>query len=161
MIITQAIPGFSNYGITQNGEVYSFRGGRFKKCNFITDRDGYMRFMLYRDDGKRKTMSAHRLSYSSFVGELITGMTIDHLDGNKKNNRPHNLEQVSSVENAKRFYERNNVIAHNRKLTIEQANQARGLRASGKSYQKIADIYGVHWSTIHAIVNKNYYKEAP
>ena len=161
MIITHSIPNFSNYGVTKNGEVYSFRKGKFKKCNQISDRDGYIRFMLYRDDNKRKTMAAHRLVYSALVEPLKEGMTIDHLDSVKTNNHFTNLEQVSSVENAKRHYIRHNVIAHNRKLSIGQANEARCLRLTGMSFQKIADKYSVHWSTIHAIVNKNYYKEAP
>lgn len=159
MIITHNIPNFSGYGITQNGDVYSFRKSKFKKCNYFTDRDGYQRFMLYRDDGKRKTMAKHRLVYSALINDLGSGMTVDHLDGDKRNNSPENLEQVSFIENAKRFYIQNNVVAHNRKLSIDQASEARSLRILGMSYQKIADKYGVHWSTIHAIVNKNYYKE--
>ena len=47
-------------------------------------------------------MLSHRWAYRRFVGELIDGLTIDHLCRNTKCCNPEHLEQVTLQENLKR-----------------------------------------------------------
>lgn len=46
------------------------------------------------------TVSAHRLAYETFVGEIPKGMTIDHLCRNKLCLNPEHLEAVTQKENS-------------------------------------------------------------
>lgn len=50
---------------------------------------------------KGKNHKVHRLVAQTYLGD-ITNMTIDHLDGNRRNNKLSNLEIVSMEENLKR-----------------------------------------------------------
>ena len=51
---------------------------------------------------KSQMVFAHRYSYSVFVGDLIEGLTIDHLCSNRKCVNPEHLEQVTQQENVSR-----------------------------------------------------------
>jgi hypothetical protein len=52
-------------------------------------------------DGE-KSVSAHRLSYETFVGPIPDGMHIDHLCRNRSCIKPSHLDVVTNAENAKR-----------------------------------------------------------
>lgn len=47
----------------------------------------------------RKTHYVHRLVCEAFIGAIPNGMTVNHKDGNKANNRASNLEVVTYSEN--------------------------------------------------------------
>lgn len=59
-----------------------------------TDKDGYRRISL-----NRKHYLVHRLVYALFVGELVEGLVVCHIDGTQTNNAPSNLLQASQKEN--------------------------------------------------------------
>ena len=60
-------------------------------------------FMLH---GKRKKYMVHRLVAAEFVPGHFEGASVDHLDGNKLNNRADNLEWVTLSENTRRQWGR-------------------------------------------------------
>ena len=60
---------------------------------------------------KGKTHTIHRLVYDSFFG-LISGLEINHIDGNPSNNRLDNLEQVTASENVLHAYRKLNRNPH-------------------------------------------------
>jgi hypothetical protein len=160
MIISLTIPEFSRYSVTETGEVYQKRGKTFKRVNSFFDRDGYERVMIYNNKKQRKTMAVHRAVFSAFTKELAPGLCIDHLDGNRKNNFIDNLEQVTFEENIRRGAAARPKPSPNRKLSPEQVLDVFTKREKGFSYQKIADDYGMHWSSIYEIIKGNHYKEA-
>lgn len=81
--------------ITQNVEVDS------KGCWIwqlkSKDRSGYGRIKL-----NYKTLMAHRVSYEAFVGEIPTGLQIDHLCRVTSCVNPEHLEPVTAKENLHR-----------------------------------------------------------
>lgn len=54
-------------------------------------------------DGERKRIFVHRLVCEAFHGPIPDGdYTVDHLDGDRINNAPENLEWVTRAENSRR-----------------------------------------------------------
>ncbi len=84
----------SNYGISTDGEVYSFKTNRVLKGSI---RNGYIRHSITFNDGEVRRLSAHRLVYETYIGQ-INGI-IDHIDGNKANNSLSNLRDISQSDN--------------------------------------------------------------
>lgn len=85
-------------------EIYVSNLGRVKntKTNKIvkgtTRTDGYhqTRLQVYNNG---KSILTHRLVWLTFVGEIEEGMVINHINGDKSDNRLENLEKVSHQEN--------------------------------------------------------------
>ena len=63
------------------------------------ERNGYIRVTI---DGI--PYSAHRLIWESFNGKITKNYVIDHIDGNRKNNRLANLRMVKQSENVENAY---------------------------------------------------------
>ena len=54
--------------------------------------------------GRVSTKSVHRLVMIAFVGEDVNRTQVNHVDGNKLNNRLDNLEWVNSSENIQHYH---------------------------------------------------------
>src|SRR5690554_6953141 len=96
------IPNFSGYMACENGHIYSMnykRTGQMRRLKPASDPGGYLRTMLKRDDGKYVTVKVHQVILWAFVGKMEDGMTVNHIDGNKKNNSLQNLEYCTRSEN--------------------------------------------------------------
>lgn len=85
---TEIILDFPNYGITDSGEVVSFRTGRLKTKSFNTD---CYEVCLY-NNRERKWFFVERLVMDAFVGP--SELEIKHINGIKTDNRLENLEYV-------------------------------------------------------------------
>src|SRR5665213_1405136 len=59
------------------------------------DTSGYQ-MMRFRKDGERKMVRVHRVVAETFMG--VSDLTIDHVNGDKIDNRLSNLEYVSKKE---------------------------------------------------------------
>lgn len=54
------------------------------------------------DRQSKKRFAVHRLVYSVFIGELIDGLCIDHIDNNQSNNNLNNLQQITQLQNVRK-----------------------------------------------------------
>ena len=66
-------------------------------------------------DGKLYYRTIHRLVYETYVGPIKPGMTIDHINEDRNDNRSENLEQVSKSENTKRYIKNHHIESVNKK----------------------------------------------
>jgi hypothetical protein len=124
------------------------------------DRDGYLVLHLSRR-GKKKYVHIHRLVAISFIGSPPPGdYTVNHKNGNKKDNRPQNLEWVTRRENDRHARD---VLGMARlgeghgmsKLTKEQVKEIRALYKTGTYTQTgLGRIFDVTNSAIWRIVHR-------
>ena len=98
---------FPNYRINKHGEIFS----RYKfKTSIVSDEwrpvkhvldkgTGYFLVTLVHE-GKRKNQFIHRLLAQHFIPNPGNKKQVNHIDGNKQNNKLVNLEWVTPKENA-------------------------------------------------------------
>jgi hypothetical protein len=93
------IPGFSLYVISKDGKVLNKISGNFLSGSI--NPAGYHNYRLLGDNGKTLTWGLHRLLGFVFKnpGLDITDLVVNHLDGNKANNKLGNLEWTTHLGN--------------------------------------------------------------
>lgn len=112
-----------------------------------------------------KSYRVHRFVMECLLGrEIKEGYVINHIDGDKTNNLPSNLEEITYSENTIHAYE--NKLANGKKgeensqskLTEDEAKKIPELRANGMSVRHIAELYGVSVKTIYSILSGKRWK---
>lgn len=88
------IPGFSEYLIDKKGNV--FRNN--KKIKPLNCQMGYLKIHLWKN-GKMKNARIHRLMGLVFLNVKSKQQQINHIDGNKCNNKLENLEVCTAKQN--------------------------------------------------------------
>ena len=94
-----------DYHVRDNGTVWG-KARYGEKWEQKGSRDWHGYYCLNYRHGSSCKLSIARIVYRKFNGKIEPEMTIDHVDGDKGNNRPENLEQVTHQENIRRYYER-------------------------------------------------------
>jgi hypothetical protein len=94
----KAIPGFPNYSITEDGNVWSHNYNRWIKGH--KNWAGYIRVTLS-NNGKAKAYSVHRLVAITYIENLYNKEYINHINGIKDDNRVSNLEWSTPTENTR------------------------------------------------------------
>ena len=116
---------------------------------------------------KDRTMRVHRLVAEAFIPNPDNKDTVNHIDGNKQNNRVSNLEWVDRTEQMLHAYDlglktsRVGSANSNAKLTDEQVREIRKLYVPySKQFGTVAlaKKYGVTNRVIGLIVNGKAYK---
>lgn len=102
-------------------------------------------------DGKRKKFLVHRLVGRAFVPGYKDGLTINHINGVKTDNRPENLEWVTLAQNTKLQWETGLASGQPRKLTSGKVRIIRELIKLGVSPNKIAVLADVNPTLIYLI----------
>lgn len=89
------VEGFSQYYVSNFGRIRSHRRiGSGKIIKQTVDKKGYCRAQIYDGDSSCKRVLVHRIVAMAFVHNPNRDINkeINHLDGNKQNNLPGNLE---------------------------------------------------------------------
>lgn len=115
-------------------------------------KSGYLEVAVMQDS-KRIKAAVHRLVGIAFVPGFAEGLSINHIDGDKLNNRADNLEWVSLARNTQHQWECGLVDLRGEnqpgsKLTSKQVVYIRRLLSQGIPAHTLAVIAGVSDSTI-------------
>lgn len=104
----------------------------------------------------------HRLVAAAFLPNPENKPYVNHIDGQKLNNTPLNLEWVTGEENRAHAKETGLTARGERagktKLTESEVRQLRKLRAEGMSGPKLGAKFGIHVSSVYAILNGRNWK---
>lgn len=136
--IWKDIPGYEGYyQVSNTGKVKSLErisvrnNGKSEdvKChlrermlNIQTQAQGYSQVVLSKN-GSRKTFRLHALVAKLFVENPFKKKYINHIDGNKKNNKASNLEWVTAKENMAHAYKTGLINHYKRKvLQLDENN---------------------------------------
>lgn len=155
-----------NYEISTEGEVRRKETGKILKPKI--DKHGYLEVGLSLGArGKRKMALVHRLVAQAFVPNPYDKPEVNHMDGNKQNNKYTNLEWVTAKEN--QDHARKNGLkpddhgsnSINSKLTDMQILYCRMVYTPrDKQYgaEALAKRFGVSKSTMHYVLHNVTYK---
>lgn len=96
------IEGYSDYFISDKGEVFSTKYGPLKKLKPRDFGSGYVGVTLC-NKGHYKQIKVHRLVAQTFIPNPDNKPCVNHKDGNKQNNCIDNLEWSTHKENNQYF----------------------------------------------------------
>lgn len=94
--IFRTIPGYKRYSISNLGRLKLIDGSISKVKPRI---DGYTRLTITNDSGEYKDISFHILVAKTWIENKEDKPYVNHIDGNRSNNRVSNLEWVTPSEN--------------------------------------------------------------
>jgi hypothetical protein len=147
------------YTITSDGEIYSDNSGKMRTRNRAGTE--YQIINLSTIDGKKKTFRLHRLVMLAFEPiDNASELEVNHIDGNKRNNRLENLEWCTASENQTHAFEnelqkpRKGEKSNFAKLTAVDIKEIFRLKSKGLTQKEIAEKMGCTRSNISYILNK-------
>lgn len=135
-----------------NGRGYDPIAPKRAECRL---KNGYLGLPMWLA-GKQFLALAHRVVWTVQMGEIPAGMDINHLDGNKTNNNPKNLEVATRSQNHRHAYLtglRSRPKSIPAPILDEIRNQAQELRVAGLTYLQIANQLQVSQTTAFRAVN--------
>ena len=91
-------PVFSNYAANKNGKVINVKTGRI--IRMADNGIGYLRFVICdKKLGRPKAYLQHRFVFEVFNGKIPPHLEIDHINGDKTDNRNKNLQLLTHKQN--------------------------------------------------------------
>lgn len=144
-----------DYVVYNDGTIFSLQNKMFMTA---INYNGYLSVKM---GGKLE--SIHRLVGELFIPNPHNKKEINHIDGNKENNKVENLEWVSSSENIQHKIHQlgkdhrgsKNGMA---KLTLEQVDKIKILYQAGYTQKKLGEMFDISQGKISNVVNGRSYK---
>jgi len=158
------IPNFSRYLASNYGRILSlnYKNSGANKLINPTATDGYLQSMFLSDEGKYQTKKVHYLITLAFYGVRDLDLQVNHIDGNKLNNRIDNLEYITHSQNVQHAFDNGLAFGQtgesngNSKLTDEQVRYIRISKKNGGRHwgrEKIAKELGISSAHVKDIAN--------
>jgi len=134
-----------------------------KMMKIGVSKSGYLKCVLLKE-GKHGYFSMHRLVAIHYIENIENKPQVNHIEGDKKDNRFFRLEWASASENLihayKKGLQRQDGEHHaTKKLNWEKVREIRSLSSNGIDAHKLGEMYGVHFGHIKNIIANLYWKE--
>lgn len=149
----------------KDGNVYRKKSYGYAKIGSLNKYSGYLMVVLRNpENNKRYNYKLHRIVYMFFNGLIDENLVINHIDGNKLNNKLENLEAVSQEYNVQHAF-KNNLITipngiKNHNSTFKNQDEIKLIKKMYSENVKINDIakhFNVSRRTISRIVHNRRY----
>lgn len=153
-----------SYEVSDAGRVRRSTGGRRTHAGRILKqqrmRVGYLS-VRPTVDGKNVSLYVHDAVALAFIGPKPAGACVNHIDGDKTNNTPANLEYTTHAENMRHAAEAGLMVRGTQhptaKLNDDSVRALRADRAAGLSFSRLASRYGISIATaFHAANGTNW-----
>jgi len=146
-----------HYQVSNLGRVKTIKKERQEKILKGTiHTNGYRHYCFWKD-GVDSYYFGHQLVAKAFLYNLERKMYVNHIDGNKLNNRLENLEWVTHQENMN--HTKKHLVHKERSIIDEDAVIViRDRVANGESRADVAKDYEIHLSTVNNIINYKTWK---
>ena len=122
--VAKGVKGHDGYVATVDGQIYSIKSQKFLKQT--KTKDGYLKVTLW-NACKGTTRKTHRFIAETFIDNPLNKSCVNHINGDKEDNRAENLEWVTYKENMEH-------AVKNKLFTPEKAKQ--GYKTRLKKYGK-------------------------
>lgn len=133
------------YQISDMGRVWSVQTQRYLKPQI---KSGYENVNLYSKNGKMKTERVHRLVALMFCDKAEGCTVVNHINGNKRDNRADNLEWTTVSGNTKHAYDNN--LGHMKETQLKAAKLGAAKTTYTISVYKDDKIVGVFYGKENA-----------
>lgn len=148
------VAGFERYLVSRDGVIFSsIRAGRFLSPTILNVGYEYVGLMA---DGASKPQKhlVHRIVAAAFCPG--SGPVVNHIDGNKRNNRAENLEWCTYTENNDHARDTGLTLSfgsnhYAAKLSAQDVLDIRRRAATGERQADIAQSYGIIRQTVQQI----------
>lgn len=147
----------ANYEVKEDG-VYNIKTGR--KLKGAIDNKGYRRLSI-----NGKGIREHRMIAEKFVPNPHNKPQVNHIDGNKLNNHPSNLEWCDNSENQIHAYKlglskpKSKEEHHQSKLTIDDVRKYRKRHFNGESIKSIQKDCGLAYNAVWLMIKNRTWVE--
>jgi hypothetical protein len=144
----KTIPGYPDYAIDQNSNVWSLRFNRkLKACD---NRRGYLTVVLVRNK-TYNSKSVHRLFAEAYLPNPNNLPCVNHINGIKSDNRLENLEWCTNSYNIKHAYDTGLKKPSVVRIVLDTA--------TGVFYDSVTEaarLYNINMKTLHGYLSNKY-----
>ena len=125
---------------------------------FPKDRDGYYMCSVQKLDGTWTSQPVHRLVAKAFIDNPYNKDIVNHIDGNRINNKVENLEWVTAKENVYHSFKYGNrkickEVPRKTILTDFQISQIDNLRTL-YTVNQISKLFNIEYQSLKNIIHK-------
>lgn len=139
----------TDYLINEFGDVYSEKSNKIlKPCLNISGRNT----VCLQINNKQIVLKVYRMVYETFIGEIPSNMTIDHINENKIDDNLLNLQVLSISDNVKKSLSKRN---NNFKKEVSDSiiEKICIMLKDGTYYRIVADIFSLEYEYVYNIVH--------